>query len=79
MKPYHHESAYLTAQSTESGLVEIDRLPVMPLLNAGENIFQAQVASPNSLAALIALKLQILAEGIVLDQELLAECRCGEI
>lgn len=79
MKPYHHESVHLTAQPTESGLVETDRLLVTPLLNTGENIFQVQVASPNSLAALTALKLQILTEGIVWDQELLAECRCGEI
>lgn len=79
MNPYHHEAVNLAVQSTGPIWIEAKELPVMPSVKAGQNIFQVKVALPNNLLALSALDLQILAEGIVLDQDLLAECRCGEI
>lgn len=89
MNRYHNESVDLANWSTGHELVvhrqeiTIQTLSVAPAFSADlpgvKNIFQAKVGNENGLVPLTALELQILAAGIVLDQELIAECRSGEI
>jgi hypothetical protein len=88
MNHYQNEFIYLVGWLTKPVANEQDTnrqlLAAIPqartsLPGLGKNIFQAKVADKNSFIPLTAFDLQIRAEGIVLDQELIAECRSGEI
>lgn len=88
MNRYQSETVYLSGWFTTPWplAAEQDKLQALAVapqasvsLPGTQNFFQARTGAENKFVPLTALDLQILAEGIVLDKELIAECRSGEI